>query len=493
LTNKHLWRSSGYINGEWISTSSVGGQFDVTNPANGGVIATLPRMGTLEAEAAAKASSEAWRSWKMTTAKERSAVLMRMYGLMDKYKEDLSLLLMLEAGKPINEARGEIAYAASFYELYAQEATRVNGEILQTPVKGRRLLTMRQPVGPAALVTPWNFPSAMITRKLGPALAAGCTVVIKPAEQTPLSALALCAIAEEAGVPPGVVNCLTVAREDVVQVGTSLCHNPLLRKLSFTGSTAVGKWLMRECASTVKRLSLELGGNAPFIVFDDADLDVAVNALLMSKFRNAGQTCISSNRIFVQEGIYDKFASILTAKVSAMKCGDGLDKSTTMGPLIDERGLSKVTAQVKDCLAKGAKALVGGSPNKLLNDAGGSFYNPTVLSGVTADMAPFWEETFGPVAPLFAFKTEAEVIDMANNTPFGLAGYACTKDLARAFRVSEALECGLVGINEGAISSDLVPFGGMKESGLGREGGHYGIEEYLEIKFVCMGLGTSKL
>ena len=370
---------------------------------------------------------------------------------------------------------------------YAEEATRVHGEVLQPNLPGRRMMTIKQPVGPVALITPWNFPAAMITRKLGPALAAGCTAVIKPAELTPLSALALCAIAHEAGVPAGVVNCLTVGREEVQEVGRALCHHDDLRKISFTGSTPVGKWLYRESADTVKKLSLELGGNAPFIVFDDADIDVAVKALINCKFRNTGQVCIASNRIFVQDGVYDAFATALSAKVQNIKCGDGFDATNSAGPLINAQGLSKVTSQVDDCVALGASVLLGGSPMQELNDLGGTFYKPTILTGVTPEMAPYREETFGPVAPLFRFTTEEEVIRMANDTPFGLAAYACTSNMSRAFRVSEALESGMVGINEGAISSDSVPFGGVKQSGLGREGGHWGIEEYLEMKYVCFG------
>jgi len=412
-----------------------------------------------------------------------------MSDLMDQYRDDLAMILTLEAGKPLAEAKGEIAYARSFYEIYAEEATRANGSILQSNLRGRRIVTCKQPVGPAALITPWNFPSAMITRKVGPAIAAGCTVLIKPSEETPLSALALCAIAHEAGVPPGVINCLTVGREEVIEVGAALCHNPLLRKLSFTGSTKVGQWLMKESSSTLKRISLELGGNAPFIVFNDADLDVALAALMNSKFRNAGQTCISSNRILVQEGVYDTFSKMVSNKVSELVCGNGIDKGVTVGPLINDQGLLKVKRQVEDCISKGAIATTGGAVNSDLNAMGGTFFQPTVLTGVTPDMVPFREETFGPVAPLMMFKTEKEAIELANDTEYGLAGYACTRDLARAWRVAEALEFGLVGINEGSISAPHAPFGGMKMSGLGKEGGSWGLDEYLEVKYICMGLG----
>jgi len=486
LKHKALWQTSGFIGGKFTKGTATS-VFDVSNPATGEILAQLPRMGVEDVEAASRVANEAWSSWRRTTAKERSRILLNMHSLMEKHRDDLATILTLEAGKPLAEAKGEINYAMSFLELYAEEAKRVNGQVLQPPVANRRLVTMRQPVGPCALICPWNFPSAMITRKLGPALAAGCTAVIKPADLTPLSALALCVIAQEAGVPPGVINCLTVGKDEVMAVGGALCHNPLLRKLSFTGSTAVGKWLMRESASTVKRLSLELGGNAPFIVFDDCDLEVAVSAVLNAKFRNAGQTCISSNRIFVQAKVYDEFAALLVSKVGAMKVGNGLERDVTTGPLINAAGLDKVTRHVQDCVAKGAVARIGGAPVKALNDAGGNFYAPTVLTGVTTDMLPFSEETFGPLAPLLRFETEEEVIKLANDTPFGLAGYACTKDLARAWRVAERIECGLVGINEGAISTADVPFGGMKESGLGREGGSWGIDEYLETKYVCFG------
>ena len=487
LKNKALWRTEGFINGAWTSGHANKAVFDVLNPATGELLVQLPRMNELDVATASSAANEAFVKWRKTTAKERSKVLENMFALMERNKDDLATILTLEAGKPFAESKGEINYAMSFIELYAEEAKRVNGQVLQPSVKGRRIVTMQQPVGPCALICPWNFPSAMIARKLGPALAAGCTAVIKPADLTPMSALALCVIAEEAGVPPGVVNCLTVAKDEVVAVGGALCHNPLLRKLSFTGSTGVGKWLMRESASTVKRLSLELGGNAPFIVFDDADIETAVSALISSKFRNAGQMCICSNRIFVQQGIYEAFAQALTARVLAIKLGNGLDKDVSMGPLINSAGLDKMGLHVQDCVSKGAKVLVGGQPNAALNAKGGHFFNPTVLTGVTDKMLPWNEETFGPLAPLMMFKTEQEVLRMANDTPYGLAGYACTKDLSRAWRVAEELESGLVGINEGAISTAEIPFGGIKESGVGREGGAWGIQEYLETKYVCFG------
>lgn len=486
LKNPWLWQTTPYINGKFLQHSQDH-NFDVHNPSTGAVIASCPRQGAADVHAAAAISAEAWKSWKATTAKQRAAILNKLFALVEENKEDLARILTLECGKPLAEARGEIGYANSFFSLYAEEATRVHGEILQPHVAGRRMMTIKQPVGPAALITPWNFPSAMITRKMAPALAAGCTVVIKPAELTPLSALALCALAHEAGVPAGVVNCLTVGREEVSEVGRALCHSPDLRKLSFTGSTAVGKWLYRECSETVKRISLELGGNAPYIVFDDADIKVAVQGLLNSKFRNTGQTCISSNRIFVQDGIYDQFAAALAEKVRAIRVGDGFDARNGAGPLINAAGLAKVTAHVNDCISKGATALVGGQPIADLNACGGTFFQPTVLTNVTPTMQPYKEETFGPVAALFRFKTEEEVIALANDTPFGLAAYACTSNLSRAFRVSEALESGMVGVNEGLISADIIPFGGVKQSGLGREGGAWGIEEYLSLKYVCFG------
>jgi len=487
LKSPWLWQTTPYINGNFLPPAADSAGFTVMNPSNGEVIAHCSRQGAADVAASAATANEAWKTWKVTTAKQRASVLHKMYSLVEEHKEDLARILTLESGKPLAEARGEMGYANSFFSLYAEEATRVHGEVLQPNVSGRRMMTIKQPIGPAALITPWNFPAAMITRKLAPALAAGCTVVVKPAELTPLSALALCAIAHEAGLPAGVMNCLTVGREEVVEAGKTLCHAPELRKLSFTGSTAVGKWLYRECSETVKKLSLELGGNAPYIVFDDADLNVAVAGLMNSKFRNTGQTCISSNRIFVQDGIYDAFAAALAEKVRKIKVGDGFDALSAAGPLINTQGLAKVAAQVHDCVSKGAKAIVGGKPIDALNAAGGTFFQPTILTGVTQDMKPYYEETFGPVAPLFRFTTEEEVVAWANDTPFGLAAYACTTNLSRAFRVSEALEAGMVGINEGAISADTIPFGGVKQSGLGREGGAWGIEEYLEMKYVCFG------
>lgn len=489
IHHQHLVQHQGFINGIFTSGSAGDRVFDVSNPATGKVIAQVSKMGVGDVEHSAEVAMTAWHTWKETTANDRARYLVRISELMNKYKDDLAAIITLEAGKPLNEAKGEIAYAISFMDLYAEEAKRVHGEILQAPVNNRRLLTIKQPVGPAALITPWNFPSAMITRKLAPALAAGCTAVIKPTEETPLSALAICAIIQEAGVPAGVVNCLTVSRDDVEDVGRALCHSKLIRKVSFTGSTAVGKWLMRESASTVKRISLELGGNAPFIVFDDADIDVAVAACINSKLRNAGQVCIATNRILVQEGIYDAFSQKLADAVRKLKVGNGFDHDTNLGPLINSKGLAKVTSHVEDCVSKGATVLTGGKPHHELNRDGGCFFEPTVIIGATKSMLPFSQETFGPVIPLLKFKTEEEAISIANDTEYGLSAYFCTKDLARAFHVAERLEAGIIGVNEGLVSSNNIPFGGWKESGIGREGGHQGIAEYLEEKYICMGLG----
>lgn len=486
IQNCKIWRTFGFINGEFTRGSSTE-NFDVLNPANGELLAQCPRMGVEDATKAAECANEAWKVWKNTSGKERSKIIQKMVHLMTVHQDDLATILTMESGKPLAEARGELSYAQSFYELYAEEAKRIEGTILPSGVPGRRMLAIRQPVGPAALITPWNFPAAMITRKLGPALAAGCTVVIKPAEETPLSALALCAIAEEAGVPKGVINCLTVARSEVAEVGKFLCNSSLMRKVSFTGSTSVGKWLMRESASTVKRISMELGGNAAFIVFDDADIEQAVTCFMNSKFRNAGQVCIATNRVFVQESIYEEFSQRLTERVNRLNLGNGLHNESTCGPLINRNGLLKVISHVDDAVSKGATVLTGGRVHEELNKAGGTFYYPTVLSNMNKDMLPFQEETFGPVAALMSFKTEEEAIALANDTRFGLASYVCTNNIGRSWRVAEALEFGMIGINEGGISADVNPFGGIKESGIGREGGKYGLDEYLEHKYICMG------
>jgi succinate-semialdehyde dehydrogenase/glutarate-semialdehyde dehydrogenase len=464
------------IGGKWTGTPRL----DVTNPATGEVIGRVPDLGQTEARAAIEAAHGAFPEWSGKLAKERAAILRRWYELQRDNKEDLALLMTSEQGKPLAEARAEVDYAASFTEFYAEEAKRVIGEIIPTPKKSGRILVLKQPVGVVGAITPWNFPLAMITRKISPALAAGCTVVVKPAPETPLSALALAELAVHAGVPAGVLNMVT---GDAEAIGGELTSNPLVRMITFTGSTEVGKLLMRQSAATMKKLSLELGGNAPFIVFDDADLDAAVQGALASKYRNSGQTCVCANRILVQDGIYDRFAKTLAAEATKLKMGDGTEDGVMQGPLINEAAVEKVEAHIKDAVTKGARVIIGGKRHAL----GRTFYEPTVLSGVTPQMRIAQEETFGPVAPLFRFHDEKDAIDMANGTPYGLAAYFFTRDLSRAWRVAEALEYGMVGVNEGIISSELAPFGGVKESGLGREGSHHGIDEFVELKYVMMG------
>jgi succinate-semialdehyde dehydrogenase/glutarate-semialdehyde dehydrogenase len=436
-------------------------------------------MGHDETERAIIAAEAAQKSWKTLTAAARAAILKRWFDLIILHKEDLAQLLTAEQGKPLAEARGEVNYGASFIEWFAEEAKRVYGETIPAPMGDRRLLVLKQPIGVTAAITPWNFPIAMITRKAGPALAAGCSMIIKPAEQTPLCAIALAVLAEEAGVPSGVLQVIT---GDARQIGAALCDSPVVAKLSFTGSTEVGRILMRQCADTIKKLSLELGGNAPFIVFNDADLDAAVEGAMISKYRNAGQTCVCSNRLFVQEGVYDEFAKKLAVKVAQLKVGVGTEDGVTQGPLIDDAAIEKVEFHVADALAKGATLLQGGKRHTL----GGTFFEPTVLANVSDDALIFSEETFGPVAPLFRFKTDDEVISLANRTEFGLASYFYSRDIGRIWRVAEALEYGMVGVNTGMISNEVAPFGGVKQSGLGREGSHHGIDEYLELKYVCM-------
>ena len=464
--------------GAWIGADS-GEVINVTNPANGQVVATVPRMGRAETERAILASQAAQKQWKTLTAAARAAILKRWFDLIKLHTEDLAQILTAEQGKPLAESRGEVNYGASFIEWFAEEAKRVYGEVIPATSNDRKLLVIKQPIGVTAAITPWNFPIAMITRKAAPALAAGCSMIIKPAEQTPLSAIALAVLAEEAGVPSGVLQVITgKARE----IGAAMCESPIVTKLSFTGSTEVGRILMRQCADTIKKLSLELGGNAPFIVFDDADLDAAVEGAMISKFRNAGQTCVCANRIFVQTSVFDAFAAKLAAKVSALKVGDGTADDITQGPLIDRAAIEKVESHIKDALSKGAKLLQGGKRHAL----GNSFFEPTVLTDVSADSLIFSEETFGPVAPLFRFKTDDEVIELANRTEFGLASYFYSRDIGRIWRVAEALEYGMVGINTGIISTEVAPFGGVKQSGLGREGSHHGIDDYLEIKYIAM-------
>ena len=464
--------------GQWVAADS-GETIPVTNPANGLVFAQVPLMGQIETKRAIVAAELAQKSWKTHTAAARSAILKRWFDLIILHREDLAQLLTAEQGKPLAEARGEVNYAASFIEWFSEEAKRVYGEVIPAPMTDRRLLVLKQPVGVTAAITPWNFPIAMITRKAAPALAAGCSMIIKPAEQTPLCAIALAVLAEEAGVPAGVLQVIT---GDARKIGAALCESPVVTKLSFTGSTEVGRILMRQCADTIKKLSLELGGNAPFIVFDDADLDAAVEGAMISKYRNAGQTCVCSNRLFVQDAVFDEFSKKLTAKVAQLKVGVGSDEGVTQGPLIDDAAIAKVESHVADALAKGATLMQGGKRHAL----GGTFFEPTVLANVSADALIFSEETFGPVAPLFRFKTDDEVIELANRTEFGLASYFFSRDIGRIWRVAEALEYGMVGVNTGMISNEVAPFGGVKQSGLGREGSHHGIDEYLELKYVCM-------
>ncbi|HTP95182.1 MAG TPA: NADP-dependent succinate-semialdehyde dehydrogenase [Burkholderiales bacterium] len=479
LKDAKLFREQCYVNGEWIDAESKE-TITVTNPADGTVIGTVPSLGVAETRRAIEAADAAWPAWRAKTAKERANVLRKWFELMMANQEDLAVLMTTEQGKPLTESRGEIAYGASFIEWFAEEGKRIYGDTIPQHQADKRIVVLKQPIGVCAAVTPWNFPNAMITRKAGPALAAGCTMVIKPASATPYSALALCELAERAGIPKGVVSVITGPS---AAIGKELTTNPLVRKFTFTGSTAIGKQLMAQCASTVKKVSLELGGNAPFVVFDDADIDAAVEGALASKYRNAGQTCVCANRLYVQDGVYDAFSRKLADKVAQMKVGNGLEPGVAQGPLIDKAGLEKVEEHVADALSKGAKVLVGGKRHA----KGGTFYEPTVLTGVTSAMAVAREETFGPVAPLFRFKQEDELIGQANATEFGLAAYFYSRDIGRIWRVAEALEYGIVGINVGIISNEIAPFGGVKESGIGREGSKYGIEEFLEVKYLCIG------
>ena len=482
LEDLNLLRTQCLIGGAWCGAEG-GATFPVGNPANGELLAEVPDMGAGETRRAIAAADAAWPAWRNRTAKERSAVLRKWFELMLAHADDLALLMTSEQGKPLAEAKGEVAYAASFIEWFAEEAKRVYGDTIPATQADKRLIVVRQPIGVCAAITPWNFPAAMITRKVAPALAAGCTVVVKPAEQTPLTALALAELAQRAGFPPGVINVITGSASSAPKIGGELTGNPTVRKLSFTGSTEVGRLLMAQCAPTIKKLSLELGGNAPLIVFDDADLDAAVEGALASKYRNTGQTCVCANRLLVQDGIYEAFAARLAEAAKKMKVGAGTEAGVLQGPLIDQQALAKVEEHVADALAKGARVLTGGRRHAL----GGTFYEPTVIADVTPDMKCAREETFGPVAPLFRFKTEAEAIAMANDTEFGLAAYFFSRDVARCFRVGEALEYGMVGVNTGIMSNEVAPFGGVKQSGIGREGSKYGIEEYLEIKYLCFG------
>ena len=479
LGDPALFRQQCYVNGEWMDAAG-GLAIEVDNPATGEIIGTVPALGAEETRMAIEAADAAWAGWRSRPAKARANLMRRWFELMMQHQEDLAVLMTSEQGKPLAESRGEIAYAASFVEWFAEEGKRVYGDVINHPLPGKRIVVLKQPIGVVASITPWNFPAAMITRKCAPALAAGCPVVIRPASQTPFSALALAALAERAGIPPGVINVVTGPSGPM---GAELTSNPTVRKLSFTGSTEVGKLLMAQCASTVKKVSLELGGNAPFIVFDDADLDAAVAGAMASKYRNAGQTCVCANRVLVQDGIHDAFAAKMAEAVKGFKVGNGLEDGTQQGPLIDMRAVEKVEEHIADATAKGATVAAGGGRHAL----GGSFFQPTLLTGVTPAMAVAREETFGPVAPLFRFSTEDEAIRMANDTEFGLAAYFYSRDVGRVWRVSEGLEYGIVGVNEGIISNEVAPFGGVKESGIGREGSKYGIDDFIEIKYLCMG------
>ena len=479
LKDPSLLRQQAYIDGQWRDADG-GATLAVTNPATGEQIGTVPLMGAAETRRAIDAANAAWPAWRKKAAKERAAILRKWNDLILENTEDLAQLMTAEQGKPLAESRGEVAYGASFIEWFGEEAKRVAGETLASPWPDRRLLVTKEPIGVCAAITPWNFPIAMITRKAGPALAAGCPMVLKPAEATPFSALALAVLAERAGVPPGVFSVVTGAPKEI---GGEMTSNPIVRKLTFTGSTAVGKLLMQQSAATIKKLSLELGGNAPFIVFDDADLDAAVEGALASKYRNAGQTCVCANRIYVQDGVYEQFADKLVAAVAKLKVGNGVEPGVTQGPLIDEKAVQKVEQHVADALAKGGRLLAGGKRHAL----GHGFFEPTVIADVSDDMIVAAEETFGPLAPLFRFRTDDEAVALANNTEFGLASYFYSRDIGRIWRVAEGLESGMVGVNTGLISNEIAPFGGVKQSGLGREGSHYGLDDYLVIKYICLG------
>jgi succinate-semialdehyde dehydrogenase/glutarate-semialdehyde dehydrogenase len=480
LKDSRLFRQQGYINGQWRDADSKA-TINVTNPADGSVIGTIPRMGAAETRRAIEAANAVLPAWRAKLAKERANILRKWFELMIANTDDLALIMTTEQGKPLAEAKGEIAYAASFIEWFAEEAKRVYGDVIPQHQADKRLVVIKQPVGVCGLITPWNFPAAMITRKAAPALAAGCTVVIKPATQTPYSAFALAELAERAGIPRGVINIVSGSAKEI---GGELTSNTTVRKISFTGSTEVGAVLMKQSAETIKKVSLELGGNAPFLVFDDADIDAAVEGAMISKYRNNGQTCVCANRILVQDGVYDRFAAKLAEKVRALKVGRGTEAGVNIGPLIDANAVTKVEEHIQDAVSKGAKIVVGGKKHAL----GGLFFEPTVLTGVNTTMKVTREETFGPVAPLFRFKTEEEGVAMANDTEFGLASYFYTRDIGRIWRVAEGIESGMVGVNTGLISNEVAPFGGVKQSGIGREGSKYGIEEYLEIKYLCIGI-----
>lgn len=478
MNENNLIRTQSFVNGLWVNAAS-GKTFDVTNPATGELIVTVTDMNREDVRKAIDAANNAWPAYRALTARERSALLKKWYSLIVEHKDELAMLMTMECGKVLQESLGEVDYGASFVEWFAEEAKRTYGDVIPAQTNDKRLIVIKQSIGVVAAITPWNFPLAMITRKVGPALAAGSPVIVKPPSETPLTSLAISYLAEKAGFPPGVYNTITTTDND--EVGKELCENRKIRKISFTGSTAVGKKLMNQCAPTLKKLSLELGGNAPFIVFDDADIDAAVKGAIISKFRNSGQTCVCVNRFYVQDKVYDEFVKKLSLAVASLRVGNGLDKNVQIGPLINEKGLNKVIHYVKDAVAKGAKVAEGGKHISEL------FYAPTVLTDVTSEMIIAREEVFGPVAPVFRFSTEEEAIQMANDTEYGLASYFYSKDVARCWRVAEALECGMVGINEGLISTEIAPFGGVKESGLGREGSKYGMDYFMEIKYLCFG------
>lgn len=479
LKDMKLFRQQGYIDGQWLDADNKS-TVAVNNPATGAIIGSVPRMGAVETRRAIEAANRAWGPWRAKTAKERAAILRKWFELMIANTEDLAVLMTTEQGKPLAEAKGEVAYAASFIEWFAEEGKRIYGDVIPQQQGDKRIVVIKQPIGVVAAITPWNFPAAMITRKSGPALAAGCTFVCKPATQTPYSALAMAELAERAGVPKGVFNIVTGS---ATEIGGEMTSNPIVRKVTFTGSTEIGKKLMVQSASTVKRMGLELGGNAPFIVFDDADIDAAVEGAVISKYRNTGQTCVCANRMLVQDGVYDKFVDKLVGAVKQLKVGNGLEAGVTQGPLIDMKAVEKVEEHIADATKKGAKIMTGGKRHAL----GGTFFEPTVLANVNPQMAVAREETFGPLAPVFRFKDEKDAIRLANDTEFGLAAYFYSRDIGRIWRVAEGVEYGIVGINTGIISTEVAPFGGMKESGLGREGSKYGIDDFVEIKYLCMG------
>jgi len=483
LTDPDLLKTQSYINGQWIDATD-GSVFTVDNPATGNTIAHVANLGAQQAEAAIESANKAFPAWQAKTAKERSIILRKWFDLIVAHTDDLARIMTIEQGKPFPEAKGEIAYGASFVEWFAEQAKRVMGDTINSPSPGSRIVVLRQPIGVCAAITPWNFPTAMITRKVSPALAAGCTIVLKPAEQTPLSALALAELAERAGIPAGVLNIITGDSENSIAIGKVLCASPIVRKVTFTGSTPVGRILMQQSAPTIKKMSLELGGHAPFIVFEDADIDAAIDGAMASKYRNAGQTCVCTNRFYVHAKVYDEFVKKLADRVAnSLKVGEGFEANVTTGPLIDDAAIAKVEQHLQDAVTKGATVLTGGAKHS----RGGRFYEPTVISNVSEDMLCMREETFGPLAPVVKFTDEADVIRLANNTEFGLASYFYSRDIGRIFRVAEALEYGMVGVNTGLISNEMAPFGGVKQSGLGREGSVYGMDDFIEMKYVCLG------